>query len=44
MLLIKNGHIKPITAPEIEKGCILIDDNGKIAKIGKRITAPQAQP
>lgn len=41
MLLIKNGHIKPITSPEIEKGCILIDDNGKIAKIGKKIAAPK---
>ena len=40
MLLIKNGHIKPITSPEIERGCILIDDNGKIAQIGKDIAAP----
>lgn len=40
MLLIKNGHIKPITAPEIEKGCILIDDKGKIAAIGQEIAAP----
>jgi len=42
MLLIKNGHIKPITAPEIEKGCILIGDDGKIAKIGKKIAAPKS--
>ena len=41
MLLIKNGHIKPITAPEIENGCILIGDDGKIAAIGKDIAAPQ---
>ena len=40
MLLIKNGHIKPITAEEIENGCILVDDNGKIAAIGKDLTAP----
>ncbi len=40
MLLIKNGHIKPITAPEIENGCILIDDNGKIAQIAEKIDAP----
>ena len=41
MLLIKNGHIKPITSPEIENGCILIGDDGKIAKIGKKIAAPK---
>ena len=41
MLLIKNGHIKPITAPEIENGCILMDDNGKIAEIGENIAAPK---
>ena len=41
MLLIKNGHIKPITAEEIENGCILVDDNGKIAAIGKDIAAPE---
>ena len=40
MLLIKNGHIKPITAEEIENGCVLVDDNGKIAAIGKNIAAP----
>ena len=40
MLLIKNGHIKPITSPEIENGCILIDDNGKIAQIAEKIDAP----
>ena len=40
MLLIKNGHIKPITAPEIKNGCILIDDNGKIAQIAEKIDAP----
>lgn len=40
MLLIKNGHIKPITAEEIENGCILVDDNGKIAAISKDLTAP----
>lgn len=41
MLLIKNGHIKPITAPEIENGCILMDDNGKIVEIGENIAAPK---
>ena len=41
MLLIKNGLIKPITAPEIENGCLLISDDGKIAKIAKKISAPK---
>ena len=40
MLLIKNGLIKPITSPEIENGCLLIGDDGKIAAIGKDIVAP----
>ena len=34
MLLIKNAHIKPIVGEEITNGCILTDDNGKIAAIG----------
>ena len=31
MLLIKNGHIKPIVGEEIENGSILLGDDGKIA-------------
>ena len=30
MLLIKNGHIKPMVGAELPNGCVLIDDNGKI--------------
>jgi len=41
MLLIKNGYIKPMTGCDIEKGCVLIDDNGKIAKVAKNIDAPE---
>ena len=41
MLLIKNGHIKPIVGKDLKKGCILIDDNGKIANIGANISAPK---
>ena len=37
MLLIQNGHIKPIVGAELDNGCILVDDNGKIAAIGKDI-------
>ena len=33
MLLITNANIKPIVGKDIKKGSILIDDNGKIAKI-----------
>ena len=29
MLLIQNGHIKPMVGPELEKGCVLIGDDGE---------------
>ena len=41
MLLVKNAYIKPMVGKDIKKGSILIDDNGKIAKIGAKITAPE---
>ena len=37
MLLIKNGYIKTMAGPDLEKGCILIDDNGRIAAVGTDI-------
>lgn len=40
MLLIKNAHIKPIIGQEISNGCILTDDQGKIAAIGENIAVP----
>ena len=40
MLLIKNGHIKPIVGTELENGCVLIGDDGTIAAIGATLTAP----
>ena len=40
MLLIKNGHIKPMVGADLENGCILIDDNGKIAAVGVDLEAP----
>lgn len=40
MLLIKNGHIKPMVGLELENGCVLIDDNGKIAAVSDSIEAP----
>lgn len=41
MLLIRNGYIKTMTGKDIKNGCILVDDNGKIAKVGKKIEAPE---
>ena len=43
MLLIKNGHIKTMAGPDLENGCVLIDDNGKIAAVDVQIDAPGAQ-
>ena len=40
MLLIKNGYIKPMVGADLEKGCVLIDDNGKIAAVGADLEAP----
>lgn len=41
MLLIQNSYIKPMVGKDIKKGFNLIDDNGKIAKIGAKVTAPE---
>ena len=41
MLFIKNGYVKPITGEDIENGAVLIDDNGKIAAVGKDLKAPE---
>lgn len=40
MLLIKGGYIKPMAGEDIENGCILIDDNGKVAAIGRDLSIP----
>ena len=40
MLLIKNGYIKTMAGTELENGCILIGDDGKIAEIAPAIEAP----
>ena len=40
MLLIKNGYIKPMAGGDIPNGCVLIDDNGKIAAVGAEVAAP----
>ena len=41
MLLIKNGHIKTMAGAELENGCVLIGDNGKILEVGEYLTAPE---
>jgi len=41
MLLIKNGFIKPITSEDIQNGCVLIGDEGKILKVQKDIEPPK---
>ena len=33
MLFIKNGHIKTMAGPDIESGCVLIGDDGRIAAV-----------
>ncbi len=40
MLLIKNGYVKTMAGADLENGCVLIDDNGKIAAVGTDLTAP----
>ena len=40
MLLIKNGYIKPMVGADLENGCVLIADNGKIAAVGAYLEAP----
>ena len=43
MLLIKNAYIKTMAGADLEKGCILVDDNGKIAQVAESITAEGAK-
>ena len=40
MLFIKNGHIRTMAGPDIENGCILIGDDGKIVSVGSDILPP----
>ena len=41
MLLIKNAYIKTMVSDDIENGCLLTDDCGKIAAVGTDIAAPE---
>ena len=40
MLLIKNGYVKTMAGADIENGCVLIGDDGKILKVGADIAIP----
>ena len=40
MLLIKNGHIKTMAGPDLEKGCVLVGDDGKILAVSESLDAP----
>ena len=41
MIFIKNGYIKTMAGADMENGCILLGDDGKIAAIGTDLTAPE---
>ena len=41
MILIKNGFIKPMVGDDIENGCVLIGDDGKIAAVAAELDAPE---
>ena len=40
MIFIKNGYIKTMAGADIENGCILLGDDGKIAAMGADLVAP----
>ena len=40
MLLIKNGYIKTMIGEDIENGCVLVGDDGKIAAVDANIEVP----
>lgn len=41
MLLIINGYIKPMVGSDIENGCVLIGDDGKIIAVGQNLPIPE---
>ena len=41
MIFIKNAYLKPMAVPDIPEGCLLIDDNGKIAGVGQDLPIPE---
>lgn len=43
MLLIKNGYVKTMAGADIENGCVLISDDGKIISVGADISCDGAE-
>ena len=43
MLLIKNGYVKTMAGADIENGCVLIGDDGKIVSVSADITCDGAE-
>ena len=41
MLLIINGYIKPMVGSDMENGCVLIGDDGKIIAVGQNLPIPE---
>ena len=41
MILIKNGYVKPMVGQDIENGCVLLGDDGKIVALAEKIDAPE---
>ena len=41
MLLIKNGYIKTMAGADLENGCVLIGDDGKILAVAQDLEAPE---
>ena len=41
MLFIKNGYVKTMAGPDLDGGCILLGDDGKILAVGTDLTAPE---
>ena len=41
MLFIQNGYIKTMAGADLENGCILIGDDGKILAVGQDLAAPE---
>lgn len=40
MILIKNGYVKTMAGPDLESGCVLIGDDGKIAAVAETLEVP----
>ena len=40
MIFIRNGHIKTMAGADLENGCLLLGDDGKIAAVGTDIACP----